>query len=54
MHTLTFAVELGRMDSLSAIGKRGLSVRELEEEANQLIGDGLEHLWKRAQESVQT
>ncbi|GAM43260.1 hypothetical protein TCE0_047r17927 [Talaromyces pinophilus] len=45
-------VELGRMDSLAAIGKRGLSPRELEEEANKLIGDDLEHLWKRAQESV--
>lgn len=40
------------MDSLAAIGKRGLSARELEEEAHKLIGDDLEQLWKRAQESV--
>jgi hypothetical protein len=52
MCILTIVVELGRMDSLAAIGKRGLSPRELEEEANKLIGDDLEHLWKRAQESV--
>lgn len=52
LHILTTTVELGRVDSLAAIGKRGLSARELEEEANQLIGDGLEHLWKRAEESV--
>lgn len=52
VYILTVIVELGRMDSLAAIGKRGLSARELEEEANKLIGDDLEHLWKRAQESV--
>jgi hypothetical protein len=51
-HILTLVVELGRIDSLAAIGKRGLTARELEEEANELIGDDLEHLWKSAQGSV--
>ncbi|QGA17286.1 hypothetical protein EYB26_004957 [Talaromyces marneffei] len=45
-------VELGLIDSLAAIGKRGLSQRKLEEEANKLIGDDFEYLWKRAQEIV--
>lgn len=48
---LTATVELGRQESLAAIGKRGLSARELEKEATRLIGDDLDDLWKKAQQS---
>lgn len=48
---LTKAVELGRQESLAAIGKRGLSHRELEKEARRMIGNDLDDLWKRAQET---
>lgn len=43
-------VELGRQESLAAIGKRGLSHRELEKEARRMIGNDLDDLWKRAQD----
>jgi hypothetical protein len=43
-------VELGRQESLAAIGKRELSHRELEKEARRMIGNDLDDLWKRAQE----
>ncbi|CRG91169.1 thioredoxin reductase, putative [Talaromyces islandicus] len=43
-------VELGRQESLAAIGKRDVSHRELEKEARRLIGNDLDDLWKRAQD----
>ncbi|KAH8703350.1 putative thioredoxin reductase [Talaromyces proteolyticus] len=43
-------VELGRQESLAAIGKRELSDKEREKEARRLVGSDLDELWKRVQE----